>query len=109
MVQGHYITSRADSRTLHGSCGTRFRGVKDVRIEKAVMELARRFQRAVKARRYMAGSVSLQGGPDWPLCESAKLEAQVAIRAPNVGHARTVGHNTGDSCRREMEPDQEKS
>lgn len=57
----------------------------------------------------MAGSVSLQGGTYWLLCESAKLEAQAAIRAPNVGQARTVGHDTGDSCGCEMDPDQEKS
>lgn len=44
-----------------------------------------------------------------PIGRSAKLEAQAAIRAPNVGHARTVGHDTGDSCRHEMEPGQEKS
>lgn len=67
------------------------------------------FRELLKPGDTWQGQCLCKEGPTGRCVNLRSWKPKLQSRPQNVGHAKTMGHNTGDSCRHEMEPDQEKS
>ena len=92
--------AQANSRTRKlQPHGPGFRGKDTRQIRKGLQNLPPKPRKAAEAR--LVSGVSLNGGPERPLCETVKVKAVLPWRPQDVGDARTVGYLPRKAANRE--------